>query len=160
LLAHRHSDHASGLSFRLDHPDAYGHQVLRLGAFRHRQEPRRSRGAAIDIHVFLHLHPQSDGGRFDECCHHAHDHRGDHGALSLFRAQGEKPMSAADANLAAPSREPTRHSLTTRIVIYGLLILFAAIYLVPLIVMVMTSLKPLDEVTGGNMFAMPHTLTF
>ena len=69
-------------------------------------------------------------------------------------------MSAADAILAAPSREPTRHSLTTRIVIYGLLILFAAVYLVPLIVMVMTSLKPLDEVTGGNMFALPHTLTF
>ena len=26
--------------------------------------------------------------------------------------------------------------------------------------MVMTSLKPLDEVTGGNMFALPHHLTF
>jgi glucose/mannose transport system permease protein len=26
--------------------------------------------------------------------------------------------------------------------------------------MVMTSLKPLDEVTGGNMFAVPHRLTF
>ncbi|MFZ0205690.1 MAG: carbohydrate ABC transporter permease, partial [Roseiarcus sp.] len=62
-------------------------------------------------------------------------------------------MSAADLVVAGPSREPTRHSLTTRIVIYGLLILFALIYLVPLVVMVMTSLKPLDEVTGGNMFA-------
>ena len=69
-------------------------------------------------------------------------------------------MSAADLVVAAPSREPTRHSLTTRIVIYGLLILFAAIYLVPLVVMVMTSLKPLDEVTGGNMFALPRNLTF
>ena len=44
--------------------------------------------------------------------------------------------------------------------IYGLLVLFALIYLVPLVVMVMTSLKPLDEVTGGNMFALPHHLTF
>jgi len=69
-------------------------------------------------------------------------------------------MSAADLVVAGPSREPTRHSLTTRIVIYGLLILFALIYLVPLVVMVMTSLKPLDEVTGGNMFALPHNLTF
>ena len=61
-------------------------------------------------------------------------------------------MSAADALIAAPSREPARHSMTTRVVIYGLLIVFALVYLLPLVVMVMTSLKPLDEVTGGNMF--------
>ena len=69
-------------------------------------------------------------------------------------------MSAADAILQGPKGEPTRHSMTTRIVIYGLLLIFAVIYLVPLLVMVMTSLKPLDEVTGGNMFALPHRLTF
>jgi glucose/mannose transport system permease protein len=69
-------------------------------------------------------------------------------------------MSAADALLSSPGREPSRHSLTTRIVIYGLLFVFALIYLIPLVVMVMTSLKPLDEVTGGNMFALPHHLTF
>jgi glucose/mannose transport system permease protein len=69
-------------------------------------------------------------------------------------------MSAADLVTAAPSREPARHSLTTRFVIYGLLILFALVYLVPLFAMVMTSLKPLDEVTGGNMFALPRHLTF
>jgi glucose/mannose transport system permease protein len=61
-------------------------------------------------------------------------------------------VSAADLITSAPAREPTRHSLTTRIVIYGLLLIFAFIYLIPLVVMVMTSLKPLDEVTGGNMF--------
>ena len=70
--------------------------------------------------------------------------------------EGEEPMSAADLVTAPPSREPARHSLTTRVVIYGLLIFFAVIYLVPLVVMVMTSLKPLDEVTGGNMFALPQ----
>ncbi len=68
--------------------------------------------------------------------------------------------AAADALAAAPSREPARHSTTTRVVIYGLLILFAIIYLLPLVVMVMTSLKPLDEITGGNMFYFPHELTF
>src|ERR1700679_380842 len=57
-------------------------------------------------------------------------------------------MSAADLITAAPSREPTRHSTTTRVVIYALLFIFAAIYLIPL-----------DEVTGGNMFALPHSLT-
>jgi len=50
--------------------------------------------------------------------------------------------------------------MTTRTVIYGLLLLFAVIYLLPLAVMVMTSLKPLDEVTGGNMFWFPRDLTF
>ena len=74
--------------------------------------------------------------------------------------EGEEPMSAADLLAAAPRREPARHSLTTRIVIYGLLLVFAIIYLMPLVVMVMTSLKPLDEVTGGNMFALPQHLTF
>jgi glucose/mannose transport system permease protein len=69
-------------------------------------------------------------------------------------------MSAADALLAAPSREPARHSNVTRVVIYGLLIVFAIIYLLPLVVMVMTSLKPLEEVTGGNMFYLPQHLTF
>ena len=69
-------------------------------------------------------------------------------------------MSAADLITSAPSREPARHSLTTRIVIYGLLALFALVYIIPLVVMVNTSLKPLDEVTGGNMFALPQHLTF
>jgi glucose/mannose transport system permease protein len=69
-------------------------------------------------------------------------------------------MSAADLITSAPSREPARHSLMTRIVIYGLLTLFAFVYIIPLLVMVNTSLKPLDEVTGGNMFAPPQHLTF
>lgn len=68
--------------------------------------------------------------------------------------------AAADLITAAPRRERARTSITSRIVIYGLLLLFALVYLVPLVVMVMTSLKPLDEVTGGNMFALPHDLTF
>ena len=70
-------------------------------------------------------------------------------------------MSAADLLASAPSREPrSRHSTTTRVVIYGLLAVFAVIYLAPLVIMVMTSLKPLDEVTGGNMFYAPKDLTF
>ena len=56
-------------------------------------------------------------------------------------------MSAADLVTSAAGRRRPGHSLTTRIVIYGLLILFALVYLVPLVVMVMTSLKPIDEVT-------------
>ena len=69
-------------------------------------------------------------------------------------------MSAVDALSVRPSREPTRSPIGARIVIYGLLALFALVYLLPLVVMVLTSLKPLAEVTGGNMFWLPHDLTF
>jgi len=68
-------------------------------------------------------------------------------------------VTSADLVTSAP-RRLSGHSLTTRIVIYGLLLLFALVYLVPLVVMVMTSLKPLGEVTVGNMFAQPEQLTF
>ena len=53
-------------------------------------------------------------------------------------------------------REPSRSSALGRVVIYGLLLFFALVYVLPLAVMVMTSLKPLQEVTGGNMFALPR----
>ncbi len=69
-------------------------------------------------------------------------------------------MSAAEAIVAAPVRAPARNMTMSRIVIYGLLIVFAIIYLLPLLVMVMTSLKTLPEVTGGNMFWFPEHLTF
>ncbi len=52
-----------------------------------------------------------------------------------------------------------RPNPTARIVVYGLLLFFALIYLLPFIVMVMTSLKPLPEVTGGNMFSLPKDPT-
>jgi glucose/mannose transport system permease protein len=46
-----------------------------------------------------------------------------------------------------------------RIVIYGLLILFALVYLVPLYVMLVTSLKSMDEIQDGNILAFPERLT-
>jgi glucose/mannose transport system permease protein len=69
-------------------------------------------------------------------------------------------MSAADLITTAPRRDGPRSSVLTRVVIYGLLLFFALIYIVPLVVMVMTSLKPLEEVTGGNMFALPKHPSF
>ncbi|PSL19338.1 carbohydrate ABC transporter permease [Shimia abyssi] len=47
----------------------------------------------------------------------------------------------------------------TRALIYLVLLLFALFYLLPLFVMVANSLKPLDEITGGNMLALPQTWT-
>jgi glucose/mannose transport system permease protein len=47
----------------------------------------------------------------------------------------------------------------TRTFIYLLLVLFALFYLLPLYVMGINSVKPLDEITGGNMMALPQVWT-
>ena len=46
-----------------------------------------------------------------------------------------------------------------RALIYAALILFAVYYLLPLYVMVVNSLKPLDEIRQGDMLSFPHQLT-
>ena len=48
----------------------------------------------------------------------------------------------------------------TRALIYLVLVLFALFYLLPLYVMGINSVKPLEEITGGNMMALPQTWTF
>ncbi|MDE1463485.1 carbohydrate ABC transporter permease [Spartinivicinus poritis] len=57
-----------------------------------------------------------------------------------------------------------QHGLNTallwRALIYSVLIIMAVIYLAPLFVMVVTSLKSLDEVRTGNMMALPLEITF
>ncbi|NCM96958.1 MAG: carbohydrate ABC transporter permease, partial [Rhodobacterales bacterium] len=47
----------------------------------------------------------------------------------------------------------------TRSLIYLVLIVFALFYLLPLYVMGVNSLKPLAEITGGNMMALPRVWT-
>ena len=46
-----------------------------------------------------------------------------------------------------------------RTFIYLVLLLFSLYYLLPLYVMVVNSVKPLSEITGGNMMALPQTFT-
>lgn len=53
-----------------------------------------------------------------------------------------------------------RTNVPARVAIYIVLILFAVYYLLPFYVMVVNSLKPLDEIRGGNMLALPQQLTF
>ena len=52
-----------------------------------------------------------------------------------------------------------RTNRVTRSFIYLVLLLFALFYLLPFFVMVVNSLKPLDEITGGNMLALPDEWT-
>ena len=47
-----------------------------------------------------------------------------------------------------------------RLVIYALLVLLALYYLMPLFVMLSTSVKTLDDIRGGNLIALPAQVTF
>lgn len=47
----------------------------------------------------------------------------------------------------------------TRTFIYLMLILFATFYLLPFAIMVINSVKPLSEINGGNMMALPQVFT-
>lgn len=60
---------------------------------------------------------------------------------------------------AAPIDTAIRTSRTARVFLYLILLLFALFYLLPLFVMLSNSLKPLSEITGGNMLALPQTWT-
>lgn len=53
-----------------------------------------------------------------------------------------------------------RGNTVTRIIIHVVLFLFAVYYLLPLWVMLVNSVKPLDEIRGGNMIATPQSWTF
>jgi glucose/mannose transport system permease protein len=61
--------------------------------------------------------------------------------------------------MAADLPVGTRSPLWTRIVIYGLLVIFAVFYLLPLFVMITTSFKTLSEIQDGNMLALPRAPT-
>ena len=55
----------------------------------------------------------------------------------------------------------TRFSkVVLRFVLYALLCLFAIYYLLPLFVMITTSLKSLEEIRGGSLIALPSQVTF
>jgi glucose/mannose transport system permease protein len=60
----------------------------------------------------------------------------------------------------ASGPKPRRFLSPSRIVIYGILTVAALYYLVPLYVMVMTSLKGLPEIRLGNIFSPPLEVTF
>lgn len=53
-----------------------------------------------------------------------------------------------------------RTNRVTRTLIYLVLLLFALFYLLPFGIMVLNSVKPLSEITGGNMMSLPQEWTF
>jgi len=63
------------------------------------------------------------------------------------------------SSAAAPAAGSVGAPWIGRIAIYGALLLFAAIYLLPLFVMLVTSFKTLDEIRNGDMLQLPQAPT-
>jgi glucose/mannose transport system permease protein len=53
-----------------------------------------------------------------------------------------------------------RRRFATRIVIYGVLLLFAAIYMTPLLVVIFNSFRKLPEIAANGLIAFPQSLSF
>lgn len=70
------------------------------------------------------------------------------------------PMKAASVNAGPRGPRPRRVFSSSNIILYGTLGLVCLYYLLPLWVMVMTSLKGMPEIRVGNIFAPPVEVTF
>ncbi|MCX7302271.1 MAG: carbohydrate ABC transporter permease [Rhodobacterales bacterium] len=68
--------------------------------------------------------------------------------------------TAASTSRGPRGPKPKRIFSGTNILLYGILILVSLYYLVPLWVMIMTSLKTMPEIRIGNVFAPPVEITF
>jgi glucose/mannose transport system permease protein len=55
---------------------------------------------------------------------------------------------------------PRRWLTASNVALYGTLVVISIYFLVPLYVMVVTSLKDMDEVRQGNIFSLPQDITF
>ena len=62
-----------------------------------------------------------------------------------------------DTAVVAPQ---TPGVIAGRLFIYGILVLFAAYFLVPLIVMIFTSVKTMDDIRTGSLISLPKEVTF
>ncbi len=64
---------------------------------------------------------------------------------------------ARESAVTAPH---TPGAIAGRILIYGILVLFAAYFLVPLIVMIFTSVKTIEDIRTGSLISFPREITF
>jgi len=80
-----------------------------------------------------------------------------------MRTHPSSPAAAPGHGLPQPQpprRRPRQALLTpARLGIYAFLATAAVFFLLPLYVMVVTSLKPMEEIRLGDIFALPHTVT-
>lgn len=70
------------------------------------------------------------------------------------------PASRMDAASGPRGAKPRRRLSPANIMLYGTLLVFSLYYLLPLWVMIMTSVKGMPEIRMGNIFAPPVEITF
>jgi glucose/mannose transport system permease protein len=76
-------------------------------------------------------------------------------------ARAATGFAAVARDLTGPSGPKPRRMLSRRnIILYGTLFVIAAYYLLPLYVMIVTSLKGMPEIRLGNIFSPPLEITF
>ncbi len=81
--------------------------------------------------------------------------------VSLVGANNPQDNPVSRVAVTGPSGPRPRRALSRRnIFIYGTLLLVAVYYLLPLYVMIVTSLKGMPEIRMGNIFAPPMEITF
>jgi glucose/mannose transport system permease protein len=70
-------------------------------------------------------------------------------------------MTAITANSGVEPSGPRPKRITpARVGIYAFLLVAALFFLIPLAVMILTSMKSMNEIRGGNIFALPTQITF
>ena len=68
-------------------------------------------------------------------------------------------MAAATERMPGTGASGLRNTVL-RVILYGLLALFVFYYLLPLFVMLSTSMKSLDEIRAGSLVSLPQAVTF
>jgi len=69
-------------------------------------------------------------------------------------------MADLSVSAASPAGQSQKGKVALRWSLYTLLCLFALFYLLPLFVMITTSLKSLDEIRTGDLISLPREVTF
>ena len=69
------------------------------------------------------------------------------------------PSMAANIDFDAEAASARRRWITARVVIYGVLVLFSLIYIMPLVVVILNSFRDLPEINHNGLIAWPGSFT-
>ncbi|WP_068311361.1 carbohydrate ABC transporter permease [Polycladidibacter hongkongensis] len=81
-------------------------------------------------------------------------------SVLAYESTPEKATAKKARSVEPSGSRPTRYLDPGRIILYSVLFVAAVYYLLPLYVMVMTSMKGLPEIRMGNIFSPPMEITF
>ena len=63
------------------------------------------------------------------------------------------------SSASSPSSNPSAGAIIGRMVVYGILIIAAVYFLIPLFVMIITSIKTMGDIRTGNLISLPREVT-